>query len=127
MSAATRLLPPLYQLGLSDVRVMELVRCILRPPFFTCGIECLGEVSQEVIRVLAPRTETNKTFGNGIATPTGTPFGSGVDAAKTGGFVDQLAGGEKCLGLLPVRQHKADDRAKALHLTPGNSIGRVMG
>ena len=50
--------------------------------------------------------------GNGIPTPTGTPFCGGVDAAKTGGFVDQLTGREKRLGMLTVCEHKADYRAK---------------
>src|SRR2546425_9144528 len=53
-SAATRLLPPMYRRSFPNVPVPECVWGILHPPLSERGVECLCEVSQEVLRVLTP-------------------------------------------------------------------------
>jgi hypothetical protein len=56
------------------------------------SVERLGQVSQQIFSVLTTGAESDKTLGDGIATPASTSFCSGVEAAKTGSFVDQLTG-----------------------------------
>src|SRR5215510_7612328 len=55
-SAAARLLPPMCRRRLPNVPILERVWCILHPPLSECRVECLCEVSQEVLRVLTART-----------------------------------------------------------------------
>jgi hypothetical protein len=49
-----------------------------------------------------------------------------VDAAKTGGFIDQLTGHQEGLGLLTVGERKTDHWPETLHLTHGDGMGRVV-
>src|SRR5262245_11603250 len=54
--AATRLLPPMGRLHFPNIPASEHVWCILRPPLLERCVECLCEVSQEILRVLTART-----------------------------------------------------------------------
>lgn len=89
-------------------------------------VERLGQVSQQVFGVLTAGTEPDKTLGDGIATPAGASLCSGVEAAKTGGFVDQLTGRQEGLGPLTVGEHKTDHWSETLHLAHSNGMGRVV-
>ena len=91
------------------------------------GVQRLCEICQQVLRVLTASAEPDKTLWNGISTPAGAPFRGRVQSPKAGGFVDQLTGGEKRLGLLTSAEHKADHWPKALHLACGDGMRRVVG
>src|SRR5262249_56453985 len=77
--------------------------------------------------VLTASAEPDKAFWYGIPAPAGAPFCGCVQSAKTGGFIDQLAGSEKRLGVLTVGENKTHHRPKALHLTYGDRISWIVG
>src|SRR5262249_38917760 len=88
------------------------------------SVQRLGEVGQQILRVLTASAEPDKAFWDGIPAPASAPFCGRVQSAKTGGFIDQLAGGEKRLGVLTVGENKTHHRPKALHLAYGDGIRR---
>src|ERR1043166_7993824 len=94
--------------------------CTLHP------LQGLVEIGEHIIRGFTPGTEANETFGYGVAAPTSAALGGGVDAAETGGFSDQRAGGQKPLGSRTIRQNKADHGSEPTHLFGGKLVGRVL-
>src|SRR5262249_22802598 len=54
-SAAKRFLPPMHRHSFPNLPILERVWGILHPPLSERGVECLREVSQEVIRVFTTR------------------------------------------------------------------------
>ena len=91
------------------------------------GVERLGQIREQILGNLTACAQADKPCRNHIATPTGTPFCRGVHAAKTRGFVYQLAGRKKRFRPRAMIENETDHGSEPLHLAPSDGVSGIPG
>src|SRR5688572_6347915 len=95
-------------------------------PSLQSSIQSLGHIGEQVLGMFTASTQPDETVRDGIATPAGAPLSGRMDATKTGGFIEQVAGCEETFGMGTIRQDKTHHWPAEFHLLQRYGVRRVV-
>src|SRR5437867_3031151 len=91
----------------------------------TRTVQRLPDISEDVVRGLAPDAEANEAVANRVAGPPRAPFGHRVNAAKTRGLPHDRQRAKKGFGTSTGPDIEAHDRPERPHLAAGGVVSRM--
>src|SRR5882672_9497188 len=92
-----------------------------------CTVECLRDISQNVLRRFTSHAETNETVADGVAAPPRPALRHRVHAAEARGLAYDRQGPQERLGSRARAHIEAHDCAEGAHLTARRIVARMRG